>query len=468
MQQWRALGVRGFPQCKSGNQRILDEILTPANRTVWFLCTVTLLLILVPSVEARKGKPQNADKLDAAVAVAWFDLLYDTVKAENFSPPVAARTYGIASVTLYEAVVSGSPRHNSLVDQLNDLSSVPQPRKNKKYHWPTVVNYALGASLRQLFPNASTEAQAAIADLEQHFANTFQSEVSPGIFARSVSQGQAIADAVFDWAATDGYSDLNNCSFTPPSGPGMWVPTPPAFAPPLQPCWGQLTPFVLRSATECAAPPPLAYSEVPGSPFFLMAKEVYDAVNTLTPEQQTIARYWADGSGATGTPPGHWIAIVGQIATTDKLSLAAAAEVYARVGIAVADSFIACWQTKYQYNLLRPVTYIRLFDPAWSSSIGTPPFPEYTSGHSVQSSAAAKVLTDLFGNKAFTDTTHSDHGLVPALEPRTFSSFTAAADEAAISRLYGGIHYREAIELGLQQGECIGQAIIDRVKFKKK
>jgi hypothetical protein len=419
-------------------------------------------------VEARKGKPQNADQLDAAVAVAWFDLLYDTVKAEAFSPPVAARAYGIASIAFYEAVVSGSPRHKSLVNQLNDLSSVPQPRKNKKYHWPTVANYALGASLRQLFPNASAGSQAAIADLEQRFASTFQSEVAPAIFARSVSQGQAIADAVFDWAATDGYATLNNCSFTPPSGQGLWVPTPPAFAPPLQPCWGQLEPFVLRSSTECAAPLPLAYSEVPGSPFFLMAKEVYDTVNTLTPEQQTIAKYWADGPGSTGTPSGHWISIVSQIVTTDKLSLAAAAEAYARVGITVADSFISCWYTKYQYNLLRPVTYIRLFDPQWSAFLPTPPFPEYTSGHSVQSSAAATVLTDLFGNKAFTDTTHVDHGLVPALEPRAFSSFTAAADEAAISRLYGGIHYREAIELGLRQGSCIGQAVIERVKFEKK
>lgn len=470
MKQLRALIVGGFFRFKQESRRLTIEQSILASRTACFFLAVIFLLALAPSVWARKAKPQNADKINSAVAVAWFDLFYDVVKAENFSPPVAARAYGIASVTLYQAVVPGSPHHKSLVGQLNDLSSLPQPRRNKKYHWPMVVNSAMAATLRQLFPSASAGSLAAIADLEQHFASEFQSDISPPISTRSIAQGQVIADAVFDWAATDGYATLNNCPFTPPSGPDLWVPTPPAFAPnPLQPCWGQLEPLVLRSGAECAPPSHPPYSEDPASQFFRDAQEVYITGNTLTAEQRTIARYWADGSGATGTPAGHWIAVVGQVAATDNLSLAAAAEAYARVGIAVADAFIACWNTKYHYNLLRPVTYIRhLFDPVWSSAIGTPPFPEYPSGHSVQSGAAATVLTDLFGRKAFTDTTHVDHGLVPPLDPRSFNSFTEAAEEAAISRLYGGIHFRPAIELGIQQGVCIGQAIINRVTFKKK
>jgi PAP2 superfamily len=442
-----------------------SEKSSPLSRTVCLLFTLALLLVLAPSVWAKR----SANKFEAEVAVTWFDLLYDTVKAENLSPPVAARAYGIAGVTLYEAIIPGFPGHQSLIGQLNDLTSLPQSQGHEKYHWPTVANSALATSLRHLFPSASAESLAAINALEQHFASEFQSERRPRFFTHSVTQGQVIADAVFDWAATDGYASLNNCPFTPPSGPGLWVPTPPAFTPtPLQPCWGQLVPFVLSSGAECAPPPHPTYSEDSTSQFFRDAKEVYDTVNTLTPEQQTIAKYWADGPGTTGTPPGHWIAIVGQIAATDDLSLATAAEAYARVGIAVADAFIACWHTKYQYNLLRPVTYIRnLLDPAWSSFIGTPAFPEYTSGHSVQSGAAATVLTDLFGRKAFTDTTHVDHGLIPTLAPRSFRSFTAAANEAALSRLYGGIHFRPAIELGVQQGVCVGQTIIDRIQFTK-
>jgi PAP2 superfamily len=192
---------------------------------------------------------------------------------------------------------------------------------------------------------------------------------------------------------------------------------------------------------------------------------------TLTAEQQTIAQYWADGAGATGTPPGHWIAIVGQIARNDDLSLVAAAEAYARVGVAVTDAFIACWDAKYLSNLQRPVTYIQdniqdNINAPWLPYIVTPPFPTYTSGHSTQSGAAAAVLSDMFGVKAFTDTLHADHHLVPTLEARSFRSFEAAAAEAAVSRLYGGIHFSFDNHDGLASGRCIGQAINDRVRFR--
>jgi hypothetical protein len=149
---------------------------------------------------------------------------------------------------------------------------------------------------------------------------------------------------------------------------------------------------------------------------------------------------------------------------TQNASLAIAAEAYAKVGMAVADAFIACWHTKFEFNLIRPITYIqRVIDPNWTTPVGTPPFPEYTSGHSVQSGAVAQLLTDLFGeNFAFVDHTHDERGL----EPRAFGSFFDFADEAAISRLYGGIHYRAAIDRGLEQGKCIGQRI-SALKFKR-
>jgi hypothetical protein len=151
-----------------------------------------------------------------------------------------------------------------------------------------------------------------------------------------------------------------------------------------------------------------------------------------------------------------------------------AIEAYARVGIAVADAFICCWEMKYTYGYLRPITYIHdaagLNDPAWNTApgigggnIATPPFPEYTSGHSTQSGAAAFVLTDLLGNVEFVDDTHADLGLAS----RRFSSFAEAAQEAAISRLYGGIHYRAAIERGVDQGVCVGDVILDEVSFRE-
>ena len=200
--------------------------------------------------------------------------------------------------------------------------------------------------------------------------------------------------------------------------------------------------MVLASGAECAAPGHPEFSTAPGSEFYAAAFEVYQTGLTLTDEQKTIAQYWGDLVGATGTSSGHWIAIVGQIARNDGLSLAAAAEAYAKLGIAVTDAFITIWDAKYLYNLVRPVTYIQdNIDPTWLPYLVTPPNPSYLSGHSTQSGASATVLTDLFGNKAFTDTTHTDHDLMPPQEPRTFSSFDEAAEEAAVSRLYGGIHY---------------------------
>jgi membrane-associated phospholipid phosphatase len=179
-------------------------------------------------------------------------------------------------------------------------------------------------------------------------------------------------------------------------------------------------------------------------------------VNNLTSQQQAIVFFWADAPGATATPAGHSISILTQVLREHGAPLDRAAEAYARVGMAVADAFISCWSCKYRYNLLRPVTYIqRLIDPRWLPVLPTPPFPEYTSGHSVQAAAAALVLADLFGARAFTDRTHTDRGFAP----RPFASFFQAAEEAAISRLYGGIHFRPAIERGLEQGRCIGRKV---------
>jgi hypothetical protein len=433
------------------------------------LCLVILVLLMASFAWAKEAhKPAASDDFPADVASVWFDLLYGMVKTDQSSPPVAARIYGIAAVALYEAIVPGSLEHRSLVGQINKLSSMPQPEPHNEYDWPTVANSALARVVRGLFPNASQESLDAINGLAQAFAAQFQSSVPPPVYDRSVERGQWVAKAVLAWASKDGFTTFNNCNYTPPVGPGLWVPTPPSFiSKPLQPCWGRLRPFVLTSSEECAPPPPPEYSTDPASEFYALAWEVYQTNVNLTAEQKTIAQYWADGAG-TGTPPGHWIAIMGQLARNDSLSLMAAAAGYVRVGLAVADAFIGCWRTKYLYNLLRPVTYIQdIIDPGWKPLLVTPPFPSYTSGHSTQSGAVATVLTDMSGAVAFTDTTHSDHHLMPPQTPRTFTSFDEAAEEAAISRLYAGIHYPFDNNSGLEQGRCIGRAILERIAFTR-
>lgn len=428
-------------------------------------CQRVLLAVLAAGVVAscgdEGGGPPTADDFSADVAVQWFDLSLQLVReTPGFSPPVASRAFGYMGVALYESVVGGLPEYRSLEGQLDGLSAVPRPRAGEDYYWPAAANAALAEIMRDLFPAVSEENGAAIAALEATLAQPEATGVGAAARARSAELGRAVAGAVFEWSKTDGGHEafLRNfpTDYVPPTGPGNWVSTPPGFQRALQPYWGNNRPFALGAGDQCDPGPPPPYSEDVQSDFYREAMDVYDTSASLTEEQRTIALFWGDDPGTTATPPGHSISILTQTLQLERASLALAAESYAKVGMAVADAFISCWNAKFEYNLLRPVTYIQqLIDPIWTPLLNTPPFPEYTSGHSVQSGAAAQVMTDIFGAVAFTDHTHDERGLAP----RTFSSFFDAAEEAAISRLFGGIHYLSAIEVGSEQGKCVGSRV---------
>lgn len=396
-------------------------------------------------------------KYNSEVVVAWYNLFTQITQTEKLTPPVASRAFAYEGVALYESVVGGWGSHQSLAGQLNGLADVPQTISVASYHWPTVANAALATIARQIYDNDVSQASLELIDqLEESFNDQYAPVAGNSIFNRSVAYGKDVGDAIYTWAAQDGRTQFNNCVFTPPQGRGLWVPTPPAFAPPLQPCWGSLRNFVLDIPSRCApdAPPPFD-DQNPQAPFYLEAKEVYDVDSTLTNEQRDIALFWSDGAG-TPTPPGHWMDILSQLSAENDWSLDVTAEAYCRLGLAQGDAFISCWRTKFLYNYIRPITCIRdMFSASWTPTITTPPFPEYPSGHSVQSAASAQVLTDLFGIMPFTDSTRTGAGM----PPRQFANFFDAANEAAISRLYGGIHFRSAINKGQEQGICIGQKV---------
>jgi hypothetical protein len=283
----------------------------------------------------------SADQFPSDVASTWFEALYDVVKAEKTTPPPAARIYGITAVALYESIVAGTEEHRSFVRQLHDLRSLPQPKKHQKYHWPTVANAVLAHTIRGLYSTISQASLDAINTLEHSFASQYEAELPRRAYERSVAHGQAVATAILAWAATDGFSVYHNCRYLPVPVPGAWQPTPPAFNPdPLQPCWGLIRPMVLASGQECPPPGHAPFSTDPRSDFYAAGLEAYNVGLGLTAAQKTIADYWSGGPGATGTPPGHWIAIVSQIAANDGLSLTVAAEAYVRVGLAVHDAFI--------------------------------------------------------------------------------------------------------------------------------
>ncbi|MFN0013073.1 MAG: vanadium-dependent haloperoxidase [Saprospiraceae bacterium] len=407
----------------------------------------------------------ETDQFTSDLAVQWFNKLYTLTKTcPGFSPPVASRAFGYAGVALYESVVHGMPAYRSLGGKLSAMPKMPAPNPDEEYYWPSCANAAMAYMAKNLYANMPADQLASVEALEKQFEQASLAAVDSATHARSVEYGRQVADAVFFWSTGDGghtgYTKNFPTTFVAPVGPGKWVPTAPAFQRALQPYWGYNREFVPGSINHSQPVPPPAFSTDPASEFYKQGQEVYTVTTNLTAEQVRIAKYWSDDPGLAGTPPGHSISIATQILIEKNANLALAAETYCKVGMAVADAFITCWRCKYVFNLMRPITYIHdNFDPAWVPLLTTPPFPEYTSGHSVQSGATAQVLSDMFGyQNAFTDRTHLQRTDIDG-SPRSFSSFFDYANEAAISRLYGGIHFRDAIYVGIDQGRKIGESI---------
>ncbi len=400
----------------------------------------------------------------------WYRLVLELVRhTPTYTPPVASRTLAYLGVTAFEARVGAGGDLVTLAGQLNGLDPLPMREPGTAYAEPVVMQAALSAVVNQLFANTGPTGQRALAAVDRQLDRSTAEGAPPDVVARSQAYGAALAGHILAWSATDGGARIENMGFpltyAAATGPGKWSPTSKIALQqaPLLPEWGRNRPFAMPEGNACPLPAPTVYSEEEGSAFWNEAREVYDIKKALTPEQLAIARFWSDDAMLSQTPPGHWIAIAGQVMATEGADADRMAEVYAKLGVGLADAFVGCWYTKFEYDTLRPVTYIRRFmDKKWESLLTTPPFPEYPSGHSTQSAAAAVVLTAMFGEGyAFDDASHTDDGM-PA---RHFGSFEAAAEEAGISRLYGGIHFRTAIERGLEQGRCIG-AFAARLKTR--
>ncbi|MEM6261343.1 MAG: vanadium-dependent haloperoxidase, partial [Bacteroidota bacterium] len=294
------------------------------------------------------------------------------------------------------------------------------------------------------------------------------------VLEHSRKYGKEVAVHILTWAGEDNYKQTRTFPRYPVTEDiGRWKPTPPGYFDAIEPHWNVLRPFVLDSAMQFKPAPPPAYDLKPGSEFHEDLMEVYEVGENLDEEKKEIASFWDCNpfvihhkghlmfSEKKITPGGHWVGIAGIACQQAEADFTQSVETYAWTTLALADAFISCWDEKYRSSLIRPETVINShIDEDWKPLLQTPPFPEYTSGHSVISTAAAHVLTHLYGdNFAFLDTTE----VVFGLPPRAFPSFLVASQEAAISRLYGGIHYMPAIEQGVAQGEGVGKLIIQRL-----
>jgi PAP2 superfamily len=418
------------------------------------------------ALSAQANTPQPE-----VVLRSWYQMALELVRhTPTYSPPVASRSFAYLGVTAFEATATGSSGLQTLAGQLNELRPGPQRAAGEAYDEAVVLHAAMAFAARKLFSNTGPTGQRAMAALEKKLRVEVAAGLPADVVARSEDHGRAVAEHILTWSQDDGGAVIENMGFPLEyvfaKGPSHWTPTSVISQQqmPLLPKWGNNRTFAMPNGAACSLPAPPPYSEDKTSAFHKEALEVYETLRNLTAEQRAIARFWSDDPMLSPTPPGHWISIALQILERDDAGIDESVDVLARLGIAMADGFIGCWNAKYQYDLLRPITYIRrVIDPKWETLLITPPFPEYPSGHSTQSGAAATVLTALFGEDfAFEDATHERDGLAT----RSFPGFWAAAEEAGISRLYGGIHFRAAIERGLDQGRCIG-AYVNALRTRK-
>ena len=432
----------------------------------------TVLLVLCVSC-SQKDRP-------IAITAADYHTAQDRVTAiqvhDIFSPPVASRIYAYCNIAAYEAMLDEKGAYKSLANQLKDLKPIPAPKDT------TGLNRRL-ASLVAFYDVAKQLifSEDRIILFRDSLYNNWEQQ-NPENFKVSKAYGMQVAEHIKAWMKKDNYAQTRTMPkfsvFT--DDESRWQPTPPAYMDGIEPHWAKIRPFVIQSSDQFIPAPPPPFSMEEKSEFYKEVMEVYETNNDPNgadedSEETAIAQFWDCNPYVSThkghlmfatkkiTPGAHWIGITKIACKKTDADYEKSVFAYTKASIAMADAFISCWDEKYRSNLIRPETVINKYiDENWVPVLQTPPFPEYTSGHSVISGAAAVALTSIFGDSfSFDDNTEIPYGL----PIRHFTSFNAASAEAAMSRLYGGIHYRAAVEIGLEQGRDLGHYVIENLQM---
>jgi hypothetical protein len=394
--------------------------------------------------------------------------LTEVIIYDVFSPPVSSRIYAYTSLAAYEALRFQNASYKSIAAQLKGFGTMPVPQQNKSY------NYLLAAT--KAFFTVAEKVTFSIDTLKLYQNKVyagFRSLLDEETFYNSVTFGESVGKKILERAATDNYKQTRGMpKFLGSNETGKWRPTAPDYLDASEPYWSQIKTLVVDSASQISCPPPPSFNLDTTSAFFKTVKEVYAISSPLTEEHKLIARYWDDNpfviehsghmmfANKKITPVGHWIGIAGIACRKKSASTLETAQAYALTSVAIFDAIISCWQSKYQYQHIRPISVINeTIEQNWQPYLQTPPFPEHPSGHSGISAAAAAILTRCFGDHfSFEDTSDLEYiGM-----KRNFASFNQAAEEASISRVYGGIHYRTGVDAGAQQGRQIGEYVIEK------
>jgi len=446
---------------------------------------------------------------DPRVVTDWMRLVAGAARAEQLSPPVAARVFAYASAAIYSGLSATTGDLPPLTGRVNEFPKLPSAGNDRED--PTIVAVsAERTTLDSLLHDALPTTRGALTRLADSLIAARNASAS--VQTRSEDFGRRIGLAIVAWSHGDGFDSTRGRAYTAPVGPGLWVNDAPVnwysvqnlsgvsqgvtfdnpnnkpsgatsgdrsliltrpkasktlpavnMAGVTEPYWGYLRPFTLPRWDACVAGPPLAFDTTAGTPLYDEAKQVADVHAHLTPEQREIALFWADNPTETSTPAGHWMSIAAQLVAERHLSADDAAKVMLATSFATADAFITVWRYKFKHNLTRPRPFIRRYiDPNWEPLIPSPPFPEYMAGHSALSAAAATSLIAVVGNVPFEDSTHVAIG-----HPvRKFASIRSAGDEAGMSRIYGGIHFPSGVAVGRTVGNCVGDHVVDRLALK--
>ena len=434
------------------------------------LTLILSLFVFFFSACRQKADPEALNRFCENQLPEWNSKLTQVIISDIFTPAVCSRIYAYPNIAAYEALKPQYKNYPSYAGKLHDLQPIPQPMQGKQYCYPVSSVIAFTTVAQKLVFNSD-----AIVEMEKEFLQQLGSlNINETLLDSSVSYGRKVGNHILEWAGEDKYLERNSLpAYIVTKEAGRYQPTPPNYIDAIETNWKTLRAFVLDSASQFRPPPPTKYDTAKGSVFFKEAYQVYDIGKNPHTGDSATAWYWDDNPNTSITnghvtyfqqknsPPGHWIHIACSVAEKEKFDPMKTASLISKTAIAVADAFISAWEAKFVYNYIRPETFInRYIDKDWVPLIQTPAFPEYPSAHSVASSSAATVLTKMIGDKyAFVDSTEVPYGR----PTRKFNSFYEAADQASISRMYGGIHFMTAIERGKEQGRKIGSFVLSRL-----
>lgn len=391
------------------------------------------------------------------------------------NPPLASRFFSYACLSGYEVIAQNDTAFKSMYGILNEYPRLQKPDSLQGFHVQLSALLAMMETAKKMQPSGKM-----IDQYEQRFLDSCKKIGYPTeVLEKSLGYASWVSKKILAYAKADRYNRISNYPrYTPVNKEGCWFPTAPAYMAAVEPYFNTVRPFTLDSCSQFLAPPPVPYATAKNSDFYKLLLRNYEATKDMPMENRAIAAFWDcnpfavqdDGHLILGlkkiSPGAHWLGITGIACHQGKKSFSESMQIYTSVSMGLMDGFISCWDEKFRSNRVRPETAIRqLIDPHWQPLLQTPPFPEYLSGHSVISSASATILTHYFGDRfAYTDSVEVSYGL----PPRHFSSFKQAAEEAAISRFYGGIHFMDAIEQGMVQGKKVGEQVIKKATGNKK